>query len=271
MPSISSWLSDISRRKLRTAASGHDGLRDTINLHRFVLLKNSITLAESPTSSSSSLSPQSSLLAQNDDRAEVLAIPNPMSGTPSHRHRPVTSPSLDSEEKWLESVLEDLDDDFDCNVEVEVHQVADDDLEFLDSASQDSFESWAPPYDAFHVNHPLPVPSDNFLSSPSPVLSPQFQPPTSLQFLFNPSTSHFNQPYVEPRYPEADLDLPLSDTNSDSESDDDDGLLTPYSGSQPSLREETTTEPEVYVEHDCYFLYPSELDPISPPIYYQQC
>jgi hypothetical protein len=196
-----------------------------------------------------------------------------MPGTPSPGHRPDTSPSLDSEEKWLESVLENLDDDFDCNVEVEVHQVVDDDLDFLDSASQDSFDSWAPSYDPFPINNPLPVPSDNFLSSPSPVLSPQLQSSPSLQFLFNSPTSRFSQPYVEPRYPEADLDLPLSDTNSDSESDDDDdGPLTPYSGSQPSLGEQTTAEPEVYVEHDSYFLYPSELDPIiSPPIYYQQC
>ena len=268
MPSISSWLSDISRRKLRTVASGRDGLQDTINLHRFVLLKNSITHAsESPAPSSPSS--QSSLLVQDEGRTEVLISPDVAPRTPSLGHRPDTSSNHDSEEKWLESVLETLDDDFDGDVEVEVHQVNDDDLDFLDS-SQDSFESWGPPFDACPINHPLPIPSDNFLSAPSPVLSSQLQSPTSLQFLFNSPNSHFNQPYVEPRYPEADLDLPISETNSDSESDDD-GPLTPYSGSQPSLGEQATTEPEVYVEHDCYFLYPSELDPISPPIYYQQC
>ena len=259
MPSISSWLSDISRRKLRSAASGHDGLRDTINLHRFVLLKNSITHAESP---SPSLPSQSPLLVPDDDRAKVLVLPDTVPVTSSLGHRPETSPTVDSEEKWLESVLETLDDDFDCEVEVEVHQV-DDDVDFLDSASQDSFESWVPPYDD------IPILSDTFLSAPTPVLSPQFQPPPSLHFLLNSPDSHFNQPFVEPRYPEADLDLPLSDT--DSESDDDDGPLTPYSGSQPSLREQPSAEPEVYLEHDCYFLYPSELDPISPPVYYQQC
>ncbi|KAF8507277.1 hypothetical protein JB92DRAFT_2961445 [Gautieria morchelliformis] len=262
MPSISSWLSDISRRKLRTAASGRDGLRDSINLHRFVLLKNSITHAESP---SPSLSSQSSLLVPDGDHSEVIVLPDTKPVTMSLGRHPDTTPTVDSEEKWLESVLETLDDDFDREVEVEVHQVDDNDLDFLDSASQDSFESWVPPYDG------LPIPSDNFLSAPTPVLSPQFQPPPSLQFLLNSPDSHFNQPYVEPRYPEADLDLPLSETNSDSESDDDDGPLTPYSGSQPSLGEHRTAEPEVYIEHDSYFLYPSELDPILPSVYYQQC
>lgn len=266
MPSISSWLSDISRRKLHSAASGRDGLRDTINLRRFVLLKNSITHAESPSPSPSSPS-QPPLLVSDDDRAEVVTLPDTVPVTSILGH-PETPPSLDSEEKWLESVLETLDDDFDCEVEVEVHQVVDDDdedLDFLDSTSQDSFESWVPPYDD------ISIPSDTFLSAPAPVLPPQFQQPTSLHFFLNSPDSHFNQPYVEPRYPEADLDLPLSDTDSESEDDDDDVPLTPYSGSQPSFREQSSSEPEVYMEHDSYFLYPSELDPISPPLYYQQC
>jgi hypothetical protein len=192
MASISSWLSDISRRNMRTAGSGRGGLRDSNNLCRFVLLKNSITHAESP---SPSLFSQSALLVPDDDHSEVIVLSDTRPVTMSLGRCPDTTPTLDSEEKWLESVLETLDDDFDRDVEVEVHQGDDNDVDFLDPASQDSFESWVPPYDA------LPIPSDNFLSAATPVLSPQFQPLPSLEFLLNSPDSHFNQQYVEPRYP----------------------------------------------------------------------
>ncbi|KAF8590525.1 hypothetical protein K439DRAFT_1657304 [Ramaria rubella] len=269
MPSITSWLSDISRRKLRVAASGHDGLRDTINLRRFVLLKNSISQAESP--APPQLSPESSL--PKDDHVETLVFPDVCSVSSSLSHISDTPPGHDTEEKWLESVLETLEDEFDGEVEVEVLPVEDDDddIDFLDSSSSDSFASWAPQYDGLAFDDPLPF-SPNHTFSRSAVLSSTFQPPTSRQLFFDSQNSHFNQLFVEPRYPEADFDLPISETSSDSETDDDDdGPSTPFSGSEHSLGGRGTVEPGVYVEHDSYFLYPSELDLISPPIFYQQC
>lgn len=247
MPSISSFLSDLSRRKLDTAASGRDGWRDTLNLRRFVLLKNSITQAETPPS------------------------PSPLSPIANIPARPSTSNTLDSEEAWLESVLETLEKS-DNEVEVKVGAV-DEEFTLFESELDDPFECWISSYDVYTVNGehaPFPLSSDSFLSSPS--VLPSFQPPVSLQFLIDSDCS-FHQDYVEPRYPEADLDLPLSDTSSDGDSeddddDDDDGPPTPYSGSQPSLREQSVVEPQVYIEPDMYFLYPSELS--SPP-HFQHC
>lgn len=252
------------------AASGRDGLRDTINLHRFVLLKNSITQAESPSPSPSSS--QSSFIVAEHDHDEVLVFPEASALAASYDGQDGSSSTPDSEEKWLESVLEDLDDDFDGEVEVEVHPVEEDD-DFPDTASDDLFEPWSHSYDSLSVDPPLSISQDHFVSSPSAVLSPPFPQSPSLQLLFDSPDSPFNQLFVEPRYPEADFDLPISEASSDSDSDDDDdGPLTPYGGSQPSLDEQTAPEPEVYVEQDSYFLYPSELDPISPqPLYYQQC
>lgn len=239
------------------AATGHDGLRDTINLHRFVLLKNSITQAESPSSSS------------GDRPNEALVFPDTAIAVAANVHGVDTSSSCDSEEKWLESVLETLDDDFDSEVEVEVHPVEEDDIDFSDTASDDLFEAWTPPYNRHSADHPSSVSQDLFVSSPSAVLSqPYPQPP--LQRFFDSPDSPFNQPFVEPRYPEADLDLPMSEASDDDE--DDDGPLTPYSGSRPSLVEQVAAEPGIYVERDSYFLYPSELDLISTqPLYYQHC
>lgn len=250
MPSISSFLSDLSRRKLDTAASGRDGWRDTLNLRRFVLLKNSITQAETPPPSPSPLSPI----------ANIPARPSKES-----------SNNLDSEEAWLESVLENLEKSDDNEVEVKVAAV-DEEFTLFESELDDPFECWISSYDVYTVNGPpFPLSSDSYLSSPS--VLPSFQPPVSLQFLIDSSDCPFRQDYVEPRYPEADLDLPLSDTSSDGDSeddddDDDDGPPTPYSGSQPSLREQPVVEPQVYIEPDMYFLCPSEL---SPPPHFQHC
>lgn len=241
MPSISSWLSDLSRRKLHVAALGRDGWRDTLNLRRFVLLKNSITHAQDP-------SPNSN---PTEDRTSNSFI-FPDSITPTEPSEPTrTTGAL--EEAWLASVLETLEEP-DDQTEVKV----DEDIDF-----DDPFESWVSPFDQDPLPFAFSFP-DNFLTSPS-VLPP-------LQaLLINSPHSAFNQPFVEPRYPEADYDLPDSDSSSECESDDDDGPLTPYSGSEPSLGERPAIEPEVYVEADSYFLYPSELDLISSPPFIQQC
>jgi len=258
MPSLPSWLSDLSRRKLHVAASGRDGWRDTLNLRRFVLLKNSITQAEDPQPTAHTSS-------------DAFIFPsNATSAEPSES--PGTANSLNLQDAWLESVLETLEDD-DDTLEVKVELVEDGDLAFhLDSELDDPFDSWAYDEDEYATHDaPLPFSSVHFLSSPSAVLPSSLHVP--LQALLNSPHSHYNQPFVEPRYPEADYDLPLSEDSSDGESDDEDGPLTPYSGSEPSLRERQVEviEPEIFVDPDSYFLYPSELDLISSPTFFQQC
>ena len=257
MPSLPSWLSDLSRRKLHVAASGRDGLRDTLNLRQFVLLKNSITQAEDPT-------PEKPTTHTSSD-AYIF---------PSNNNCTESSPSLNLQDAWLESVLETLEESDELEVKVEIDLVEDDLAFQLDSElSDDPFDSWV--YDDEYATHddPLPFPfsSDNFLSSPSSaVLPPSLHTP--FQRLINSPHSPYNQPFVEPRYPEADYDLPDSDGSSDGESDDE-GPLTPYSGSAASLRERRVevVEPEVFVDPDSYFLYPFELDLMSSPTFFQQC
>lgn len=250
MNTISSWLSDLSRRKLHVAASGRDGWRDTLNLRRFVLLKNSITQAQDPSPTTSDT---------EDATSNSFIFPTTMSPTePSEQARTNTG-VLESEDAWFASVLETL--EVDDRTEGKVDMVDEEDFDF-----DDQFESWVSPFDEYAPD-PLPFPfssSDNFFASPSVL------PPLQALLLSSPNSA-FNQPFVEPRYPEADYDLPDSDSSSECESDDDDGPLTPYSGSEPSLGQRPAVEPEVYVEADSYFLYPSELDLISSPPFIQQC
>lgn len=252
MPSLTSWLSDLSRNKLHVAALGRDGWRDTLNLRRFVLLKNSITLAQDPSPSPHATS------HTEDATSNTFIFPNNVTATEPSQPQHTTN-VLESEEAWLESVLETLEES-DDQTEGKVDITADEEFDF-----DDPFESWISPFDEFSED-PLPFPFsfDNFLTPPS-VLPPLHA------LLINSPNSAFNQPFVEPRYPEADYDLPDSDGSSEFESDDDDGPLTPYSGSEPSLGERPAVEPVVYVEADSYFLYPSELDLISSPPFFQQC
>jgi len=269
MPSISSWLSDLSRRKLHVAASSRDGLRDTVNLRRFVLLKNSITNAESPSPSSSPpYSQHSPFLSSDNPPVHAPVVPEVCILSASNVSQSNTS-SQASEEKWLESVLENLD-DHDCEVEVKVAPV-EEELAFLGFGLDGLFESWVSPYDEYDENDSDSLPF-SFPPNDSSSVLPSMRSPTSLQLLSSPK-SPLILPFIESRYPEADFDLPSSEASSDDESDDDDGggPLTPHGGSQSSLREQSDIRPDLYRQLDSYFLYPSELDLTSPPTYFRQC
>lgn len=266
MNSISSWFSDLSRRKLRLAASAHVGSRDNLSLHRIVLLKNSLTQAEltsSPPEYPHLAEPSSS---PNVNNASILGTSVSMllnSDSPSSRD--------DAEEKWLDSVLETLADDFD-DIEAKVSPT-EADVTFLDSDLESSLHSWVSPYEELDSDDPLPFafPSDIFLNAS---VLPSMQSNPSLHAFFHPHNtpppSYDPSSPVEIRYPEADYDLPLSDASSEAESEDeDDGPATPYGGSQASLRARTVFEPEVY--GDSYFLHGSEIDLFAPPSYLPQC
>lgn len=266
MPSISSWFSDLSRRKLRLAASAHVGSRDTLNLHRIVLLKNSLTQAELTPSP-----PEYPQAAESTPPSAVnqeLAFVSPV----ALLSNPGSAPPLgDAEEKWLDSVLETLTDDLD-DIQVRISP-AEEDIAFLDSHLEDSFHSWVSPYEELTAEETLPFsfPSDMFLIGP---VLPSMQSDPSLHLFFqtlNSPHSYGRPSSVEFRYPEADYDLPVSDTSSDAETEDDeDGPFTPYSVSQASFGAQAAVEPEVYVEDDSYFLLGPEIDLFSPS-YLQQC
>ncbi|GJJ12200.1 hypothetical protein Clacol_006441 [Clathrus columnatus] len=270
MPSISSWFSDLSRRKLRLAASAHVGSRDTLNLHRLVLLKNSLTQAELPPPPpryTQAIDSNSSSVVNNINDSLTTSESVVLSNADSHILQG------DAEKKWFDSILESLADDLD-DIEVKVSTV-EEDIAFLDSDLEDSLHSWVSPFEELTTNDPLPFafPSDIFLTAS---VLPSMHPEPSLHlFLHTPNSQHsvYGRPsLMDSRYPEADYDLPLSDASSDAETEDDeDGPFTPYGGSRTSLREQAVVNPEVYVEGDSYFLHGSEIDLFSPPSYIQQC
>lgn len=279
----------MARSKLQSAVSG--GVKDSCSLHRWVLLKNSITRSHTPVDPAPP-QPQADVAgvqhvyrrdeddARDDAGAEEDAFMFPDPHSPCSR----ASGSGDSEKQWLDSLLEDLGDDdedmdFGSTTSVSVLAVDDDDepLSPLCSPMSSSDDL---------VNHSSLFYQPPPIAIPYPVPYPPLHPPLLPSWLQLDAHSDGSLPppstavplYHDPLpYYHADDvdDLPVPDAIEDTSDDESDVLSTPYSHSMSSLsprdaaslslppqaRTRLHTRPHVYVDTDDDYFYPFELDP----------
>ncbi|OJT08867.1 hypothetical protein TRAPUB_218 [Trametes pubescens] len=280
----------MARSKLQSAVSS--GVRDSCSLHRWVLLKNSITRSHTPVDTAPP-QPQADVTDvqhvyrrdEDDPRDNAAFVEEDafMFPDPHSLASRSAGSSGNSEKQWLDSLLEDLgDDDEDMDLESTATSVSvlavDDDDELLSplcspmSSSDDLVNMYQPP--AIAIPYPIPYP---------PLHPPLV--PSWLQFdahgddsIPPPSTAvplyHDPLPY----YDADDVDgFPMPDAIEDTSDDESDVLSTPYSQSMSSLsprdavslslpqtRTRLHTRPHVYVDTDDDYFYPFELDPPLP-------
>ncbi|KAJ4488006.1 hypothetical protein J3R30DRAFT_3695663 [Lentinula aciculospora] len=252
------------------------------NLHRWVLLKNSLIRAV-PTASTSSLTDPSGM-AQAEVEDEEINTEDADSFMFPDAGKLVDSSGRDntSEAEWLDSLLETLGDD-------DEH---DEDEFGVDNGSVLQVDD---EYD--QMLSPLPSPmsssddliNESYLSSSFsyPYLAPYppFQPPLINSYSLD-STSVSHSPYVDPlpySYYELDddvADLPVPDAIEDTSDDESDSPLTPSVQSSASLslidpatiplpadrpRIVNHAAPHVFIDSDDSSFYPYELGPDPLP------
>lgn len=284
----------MARSKLQSVVSS--GVRDSCSLHRWVLLKNSITRSHTPVDTAPP-QPQANVTDvqhvyrrdEDDPRDDAAFVEEDtfMFPDPHSLASRSAGSSSNSEKQWLDSLLEDLgDDDEDMDLESTATSVSvlavDDDDELLSPlcspmSSSDDLVNHA---HLFYQPPPIAVP----YPVPYPPLHPPLVP-SWLQFdahgddsITPPSTAvplyHDPLPY----YDVDDVDgLPMPDAIEDTSDDESDVLSTPYSQSMSSLsprdaaslslpqtRTRLHTRPHVYVDTDDDYFYPFELDPPLP-------
>ncbi|CCM02896.1 uncharacterized protein FIBRA_05010 [Fibroporia radiculosa] len=307
--SQSTSLFSMAHSKLRSALGG--SVKDSCSLHRWVLLKNSMTRSHTPEAPPASEKADVPYVSRRDEdeSREVEDEVNYMFPDPDALSLRPAGPGK-SESQWLDSLLEtlggeddDLDADGDAVVSISVCPVDDDDdddepLSPLyspmsssdDLAAQSSF--FCNPH-AIPVPYPIPYPP--VCPSRSPVWLDMHS--SSDSFLeAAPSLYHDPLPYYEVDDME---DLSVPDAIEDTSDDESDAPLTPFDHSTSSLaavdpasvplppeqrRRSPSLLPQVYIDTDDAHFYPFELDPLpfhvdSPaetarvyrPPLYQEC
>jgi len=235
---------------------------DKCNLHRWVLLKNSIIHAVPLTASSPSslFTDKTDIVTEvEDEEANTEDTDSFMFPDAEKLH---SSENSACEAQWLDSLLETLGDD-------------DDDEYGIDSGSVLQADD---EYD--QMLSPLPSPmssSDDLLNQSylSPSLSypylapyPPFHPP--LVNSYHLDSYHLDSTFVSPSYvdplPYYELDhdvadLPVPDAIEDTSDDESDSPLTPSVQSSSSLTLPIPTiTPHVFIDSDDSFFNPYELD-----------
>ena len=271
MSTESKSLFSLARNKLQSVVGG--GGKDNSSLHRWVLLRNSITRSHDLTDAPNHVSDEAeadSAYRQDDeiDEAEpdTFMFPDPHSVYD-------TSSTRNDENRWLDSVLESLEEDEDDYPQVDastsVHPAVDEDTESLSplyspmSSSDDLAEQpsyYALPYPPFRP--PIPSTWSPLEDSTDSILS-------STHAMYDNPLPYLDVDELE--------DTPVPDAIEDISDDESDAPSTPSAVSTPSLsppgptisipRERTRlpTHPQVYVERDDSYFYPFELDPLPFP------
>ncbi|KAG6874086.1 hypothetical protein C0995_006943 [Termitomyces sp. Mi166 len=278
---MSDKLFNIARSKLHV----HPGARDSLSLHRWVLLKNSI------------ISSVNTAPPDEPDELDADAFMFPDAGKLVAGQPPNDGGSSISEAQWLDSLLETLggdddDDDFSAVSHISMHVEDEDDnddqLSLAGSPVSSSDDLLIQP-PSLPPHHPITVPY------PYPVPYPPFHPPLIYTYDLDPTSSFDSFSTVPPS--SYDEPLPYYDVENSSvpdaiedTSDDEstDALTTPSLGrssnsltlldaassSRSRLRH---PRPHVHVEPDDPYFYPFELDPLpfphehQPYNNYQEC
>jgi len=264
-------LASLARSKLHSGLSS--GARDNLSLHRWVLLKNSIT-RDSP-SNAASAAPVNDLFEEEeeDDDEEGSTVYEDVFAFlfPDPGDALTTEDANVSEAQWLDSVLETLGDDddgVDMGVEVSVYPVGDDD--------DDERFKWDAVPPLYSSDDSLDLPSP--ISVPYPVPYPPFHPPLVRALEIDSLDSCFPPSPVDSLSYDDDDYFPMPDAIEDTSDDESDAPATPVTRSRSSLnlvdpasiplpldRPRAMLEPHVYSDTNGSLFYPFELDPLPYP------
>jgi hypothetical protein len=294
MQSSDSNLSQLTHSKLQRSLTK----QDSRSLHRWVLLKNSISYTPCPSPTTSTISEPGFHIAYNNyDADEEDDDADDELGLESHSYmfpdagQLVSSPSTSaakSEAAWLDTLLANLADDEDDDYTVDTEQqhstlpVEDDDFHLYSPigspmSSSDDLPNQPDYYPSISVQYPVPY--------PDLIHAYHFDSITSS------STTSYEDPF--PYHSVNDLfDLP--EAIEDTSDDESDVLTTPSIGRSTSsislvdaasipLPAERSrlrpADPRVYVNSDHSYLNPFEFDPLpfpgepthTPYNHYQEC
>jgi hypothetical protein len=267
-----------ARCKLQSLVGG--GGKDNSSLHRWVLLKNSMirshvqpTVSDAVDATAADLDyrPEDEMFEEEHD---TFMFPDPHS-VPGGDH----SAADDGESQWLDSLLEELEDEDDCYFKSEDTTAASQ----LPNADEET-EPLSPLYSPMSSSDDL-VESSSYYAYPLPY-SP-VHPSSAPSWLALENSSDSILPSTPALYdnplPYLDVDelddSPVPDAVEDISDDESDAPSTPSVVSTPSLsppglsisipRERTQPlthlQPQVYTERDDSYFYPFELDPLPFP------
>lgn len=276
MASESISLFSIARNKLQSVVGGN--VKDGASLHRWVLLKNSIIRSHCP--------PTAVAVADKVDEVNVhrpdeepghdqVELDAFMFPDPDALHQDTGAGN--SEDQWLDSLLENLGDDEDgeeTNSIISVAPAFEDDeplspLSSPMSSSDDLAYQTSFYYASDSIAIPYPI--------PYPPLHPPLMPDDWLELdssanVLPPSPPLYHDPL--PYFDADELeDLPVPDAIEDTSDDESDAPSTPFSNSTSSLsptdsprdRTRTRSHPQVYIDSEDSYFYPFELDPLPFP------
>jgi len=303
MSSDNPSLSQVTRSKLSLVVGG--GAKDSCSLHRWVLLKNSITRSQpnntvicSP-NNTSELLPTYPSDAGDEDEEVCFDVEHDSFIYPDAHvllDGPCSADNDSSESQWFDSLLESLEhEDSDVSHEPLLHVDEDD-----EDDSPPLSPSASPMSSTDDLGHP--VYNNTPISMPYPVVYPPYNPPLLSPLELQPLNTSLDSTYPPfnlalPYNSEDDIDdLPVPDTVEDLSDDESDVLsaLTPIARSpstslldasaRSSERARRHVVPRVYVNaDDSFFQHGLELDPLpfahdsAPPphvfesVYAQEC
>lgn len=261
MSAFASTLAGLARNKLHLAVCS--GVKDNYSLHRWVLLKNSITQSQpsSPsTSEPAALAATITYMYRNSakdqdveeecdiDEEDAFVFPDPDALLDT-----VSSAETDSEAQWLDSLLETLTDDM--GDDTHPH---DDDYYSTSLSPISSSEDLVHASSFYHsapiaVPYPIPYP---------PLFHPPLILPEDLQYRLDLTRETRDLPYYD--VDELD-DLSVPEAIEDTSDDESDILNTPYSRSTASFAVDPASiplppdgrgvQPHVYNDLDDSYLY----------------
>jgi hypothetical protein len=288
MSSDNQSLSQVTRSKLSSVIGG--GAKDSCSLHRWVLLKNSITrflpnstVSCSPKNTSEVIPTYNSDVGDEDEEV-CFEVEHDSFIYPDARKlldSPCSVNDESSESQWFDSLLESLEheDSADPNEPIALLHVGDDDDEDDLSLLTPSASPMSSTDDLGH-----PVYNNTPISMPYPVVYPPYNPSLLSHLELQPLNTSLDSGYPPfnvalPYYAEDDIDdLPVPDTVEDLSDDESDALSTPTTDARlPSIslvdtsamsseRARYHVDPQVYVNaNDPYLHRTLELDPLPFP------
>lgn len=266
-----------ARNKLQSLVGNN--VKDS-SLHRWVLLKNSYLRSHlPPVAVPVADKVEDDSVYRSDEEPEHEEHDAFMFPDPDALHQDIGAGN--SEDQWLDSVLEDLgdedEDDADNNSTLSLPPTHEDDEPlsplYSPMSSSDDLVDQSTFYYASDIAIPYPI--------PYPPLHPPLVPtwlnletPSSSVLESCPPLYHDPLPYFDTDELE---DLPVPDAIEDTSDDESDSLRTPYSNSTSSLSPTHSTtplpheptqarsHPQVYIDSEDSYFYPFELDPLPFP------
>ncbi|KAG5219591.1 TPR protein [Salix suchowensis] len=281
-------LSSLARSKLHSSVSG----RESCNLHRWVLLKNSYihstcipsTAARTADTTPVNIPNPGSEDVEEDDDDDDMEVGDSFMFPDAGKLAETRSSDINSpESQWLDSVLEGLggDDDDEDYTTIASIRVSDTDLPALRTKSY-CLAPCPPPHPRRPAWRSLIIFSrfhscNISIHQPLPHFHPPLVHPYHFESTMHSSLSSIPRPYEDP-LPYYDIDdvenLSVPDAIEDTSDDESDAPSTPSLGSRSSLVDPAgiplpgenvrrpRSHPHVYIDNQDSYFYPFELEPL---------